>query len=181
MSTRFGLFPVLLLVSLAGEARAEEPASSWNPFASRLESHPGKLVLNLQAGSLHNEGLGLAVGYMPWGFAEVKFSYAYWTEHSVSGYLKFNLLPEAILTPYIPVGYALGIADMSGGLRLMSHQVFAGAGLQARVLSRFFVAGEVTANVMLAQSLKDRSEHYDVPPSDRLAVRLGFMVGVYLL
>ncbi len=172
---------VLCLICLPFTGMAAGRAAIQNPFASRLDPHPGLLVVNLQAGSLHNEGLGLSVGYMPWGFLEVKLSYAYWTEHSLASYLKFNILPRAMLTPYIPAGYALGIAGMRGGLRLWTHQVFAGAGLQARLLERFFVAGEVTANVIVGQQLKDHSDLHDVAPSDRLGIRVGFMVGVYLL
>lgn len=184
------LAQITVFLAFTGPAWAEqtakpEPAadrsSITNPFASRLNPHPGRLVVNLQAASLHNQGLGLAVGYVPWGFLEVKLSYAYWYEHSVAGYLKLNILPRAVLTPYIPVGYALGIANMRGGLRLYSHQLFAGAGLQARVLSRFFVAGEITANVIIQHTLKDKEEVYSVTPSHPLAICAGFLVGVYLL
>ena len=175
----------LLLLALTATARAEKPTpqrSSWaNPFASRLDPHPGRLVLNLQAASLHNDGVGVAVGYVPWGFLEIKFSYAYRTEHSVAGFAKLNVLPRAHLTPYVPLGYALGIADMRSGIRLYSHQLFAGAGLQARFLHRFFVAGEVILNFVVHQTLKDRKETYSIGPSDPTAVRVGFLVGLYLL
>jgi hypothetical protein len=165
----------------AGERAENTRSTIKNPFISRLSSRPGRLVVNLQAGSLHDEGAGVAVGYVPWGFLEVKASYAYGTEHSLAGFFKFNILPSAPLTPYIPVGYDLGIANMPGGLRLWTHRVFGGAGLQARILDRFFVAGEITANVILLHVLWDRSETYHVPPSDPLAVRVGFLAGVYLL
>ena len=168
----------MLLLALPHPASAKPLA---NPFADNLEPHPGRLVLNLQMASLHEEGLGLAVGYMPWGFVEIKASYAYWTEHSVAGLLKFNILPRAHLTPYIPLGYSLRIAKLPYGLRLMTHSVFAGVGLQARFLERFFVGGELTANVGIMQQLKDKSEIHEFAPSERFNVRAGFLAGVYLL
>lgn len=174
---------LLLLLASAPPALAEQPAESvWqNPFASRLDPHPGRLVLNLHVASLHGDGVGVAVGGVPWGFFEAKLSYAYGTEHTVAGQLKFNLLPRAALTPYLPLGYSLGISKLPYGLSLLTHRAFAGLGLQARILSRFFLAGEVTANVDLYHHLKDQSRAYDFPPSEYVSIRAGFLVGAYLL
>jgi hypothetical protein len=166
------------LLFMATPARAE---GFPNPFADHLEPHPGHLALNLQMGSVHGEGLGLAVGYMPCGYFEVKASYAYWTEHSVAGLFKFNILPRAHLTPYIPVVYTLRISSLPAGLQLLTHGLSVGAGLQVRFLERFFVAGELTANVALLGQLKDKSEHYEFAPSDEFTLRAGFLAGVYLL
>ncbi len=171
----------VLFQTAMGEAEPREGGGWQNPFSSRLDPHPGRLVLNLQAASLHNDGLGLAVGYVPWGFVEAKLSYGFWTEHTMAGLFKFNILPRAYLTPYIPVGYTLGISKLRFGLTLLTHHVFAGVGLQARFLNRFFLAGEMTANVTVHHQLRDRQESYSVAPSDWLQVRAGFLVGVYLL
>jgi len=186
LPTKHRLVALSLLVlgpAIAGSARAEPPsATAWhNPFASRLDPHPGRLVVNLHVASAHGDGIGVAVGGVPWGFFEVKLSYAYWTEHTVAVQLKFNLLPRAALTPYIPTGYTLGVAKLPHGLALLTHRVFAGVGLQARILTRFFLAGEVTANVDLYHNLKDQSRAYDFPPSDYLSIHAGFLIGAYLL
>lgn len=174
---------LILVLAHAPSSWAERQSErGWqNPFSAHLDSQPGRLVLNLQVASLHNDGVGLAVGYVPWGFLEAKVSYAYWTEHTLAGLFKFNILPRATLTPYIPVGYTLGLTKMRFGLTLYTHQLFAGAGLQARFLERFFLAGEFTANVTVNHQLQDQSESYSVVPSDWVQVRAGFMIGVYLL
>jgi len=177
-----GLVLGALTLLPAARAGAESAPAAWeNPFAPRLDPHPGRLVLNLQAASLHDQGLGFAVGWSPWGLLELKASYGYWVEHSIAGIVKINILPRAALTPYIPLGYTLGVARLPYGLTLLSHRVFAGVGLQVRFLQRYFLAGEITANVALQHHLKDQSESYDFDPTDRLRVRAGFLAGVYLL
>jgi hypothetical protein len=98
----------------------------------------------------------------------------------VAGLIAVPILPRALLSPYVTAGYALAIASLPQGIRLDSHQVVAGLGLEARVLDRYVLGAEVTGNGIVLQTLKDKSTSIELSPGERFTVQGGFHVGVHL-
>ncbi len=173
---------LVLLTSLAVNVFAQPAfAEPWtNPFASTYGEGPGLLSVGLHLGSVHAQGLGIEVGVTALPWLEVKASYGYWVEHSVAGFIKWNVLPRAMLEPYFVTGYDLALSKLKYGISLRTHQLVAGAGLQARLTDHIYLGGEVTANVVLGQTLIEKTATYDVGISDRVVVAVGFVVGVWL-
>lgn len=161
-------------------ARADE--RRWlNPFASGAEPAPGRFSVGLHGGSVHGRGLGFDLGVTALPWLEGKLSYGYHSEHSAVAYVKGTLIPTANLSPYLVAGYGYGLANLRGGISLHTHTVTPGLGLQARFADRYYVSGEVTANVILFHRLTERSNNsYSVEISDPWTLSVGFTAGVWL-
>jgi len=165
-------------------ASATPPANDarpfGNPFATAYDRGPELLRVGLHMGSMHREGVGPRLWFIPWEYLQLSASYGYRTEHSVASSLSVLLFPRALLTPYATAGYALRIASLPYGLRLLTHQIVAGLGLEARVLDRYFVGVEASANTIWRETLKSKSTTIELSPSDRLSIESGFHLGVAL-
>lgn len=167
------------MTSVPFAARADE--RRWlNPFASGAEPEPGRLSIGLHGGSVHGRGIGVDLGVTALPWLEGKLSYGYNSEHSAVAYVKGTLIPTANLSPYLVAGYGYGLANLRGGISLHTHTLATGLGLQARFADRYYVGGEVTANIVLFHRLSERSSSYSVEVSDPWALSVGFAAGVWL-
>ena len=176
------LFGVLALVvpAASGEARADE--RRWvNPVLRGAEPEPGRLSAGLHGGSIHGRGLGLDLGVTALPWLEAKLSYGYSAEHSAVAYLKGTLIPTASLSPYLIAGYGYGLQNLKGGISLQTHQLVSGLGLQARFADRFYVGGELTVNVILLHTLRERTQSFPVEVTDPWTLAAGFVAGVWFL
>jgi hypothetical protein len=171
---------VLVCLSSSSEARADE--RRWlDPFAPRAQPAPGLLSAGLHGGSVHGRGLGVDLGVTALPWLEGKLSYGYNVEHSAVAYAKGTLIPTASLSPYIVAGYGYGLSNLRGGISLRTQQVVAGLGLQARFADRFYVGGELTANIILFHTLTEKTQSYSVEVSDPWTLAAGFAAGVWFL
>lgn len=174
---------VAMLVALSGlcaEARADDVRWS-NPFASGVEPPPGRLSAALRGGSIHGKGLGFEVGVTALPWLEGKISYGYNSEHSGVAFLKTTFIPTANLSPYLVTGYGYQVSGLRGGISFQTHLLVTGLGLQARFAQRYYIGGELTANIVLFHRLTERSESFTVEITDPWGLFAGFVAGVWFL
>jgi hypothetical protein len=162
------------------DADAEGAWVFANPFEPAYADGPGWLRLGLQVGSFHRDGIGPSVTLVPWEYLELTVSYGYRTDHSVAGLLAVPLLPRALLTPYATAGYALAFVALPEQIRLYSHQLVAGLGIDARVADRYVVGVEVTGNGIFSQILQTEALSTETDPGERFSLQGGFHLGVHL-
>jgi hypothetical protein len=132
-------------------------------------------------GSVHRDGIGPSVTLAPWEYLRATATYGYRTQHSLAGLVSVPIFPRALLTPYVTAGYAQAIAALPQGIRLFSHQFVSGLGLEARVLDRYVLGGEMTGNWIFRQTLKEKVTTHVLMPGDPFTIQGGFYVGVHLL
>ncbi len=164
-------------------AETKRPAEAWafeNPFATAYASGPSLFRVGLHVGSVHRDGIGPSVTLVPWEYLRATVTYGYRTQHSAAGLVSVPIFPRALITPYVTAGYALGIAALPQGIRLFSHQLVAGLGLEARVLDRYVIGGEMTGNWIFRQTLREKTTTHLLEPGIPLSVQGGFHVGVQL-
>lgn len=183
MSQRFRLQAALVLlaglacVGKTQEALAGEPFK--NPFASSQQAPPGWFVANLHAGSFHENGIGVSAGVVPIRYLELKGSYAYRYERSLAAYAKVNILPMALLSPYVSTGYVRAGVKFDKGLSVAADSWFAALGLQARFLDHYFIGVEAAGLYVLQHSVTLDGATVLLGASDRFDVLIGFQTGVY--
>ena len=170
----------MLDASEVGTADPDGPNDFGNPFARGYDEGPGWLRLGLQAGSVHRDGIGPRVTFVPWEYVHLTATYGYRTDHSFAGILTTPLLPRAMLSPYLSAGYALAIGVLPQGLKIYTHQLVAGLGLEARILSRYVLGVEVTGNGTFKQILEHGAASNELGPSQRLSIHGGFHFGLHL-
>lgn len=107
-------------------------------------------------------------------------SYGYGTEHSFAGVAAFSLFPRAPLTPYVVSGYTLAVTTLPYGLKMWTHRVVAGIGLEARVLDRYYLGAEATVNTIWKVTLKNKQDTMDLEPGERYSFEPGFHLGMTL-
>lgn len=151
-----------------------------NPFQSYYDEGPAWLRVGLRMGSVHRDGIGPTVGVSPWDYLRLDATYGYRTQHSFAALVTVPIFPRALLTPYVTAGYALGMAALPQGIRLFSHQLVGGLGMEARVFERYVVGAEATTNWIFRQSLQDKADTHLLQPGVPLSVHGGFHVGVHL-
>lgn len=176
----FALWTTAFVLGIPTDARADD--ARWqNPFVGGREPRPGLLSAGLRGGSIHRRGLGVEIGVTPLDWLEAKLSYGYNAEHSGVAFLKTTLIPTASLSPYLVTGYGYQVSSFRGGISLHTHVLVTGLGLQARFAERFYVGGELTANIVLLHRLTEKSESFSVDVTDPWSLDAGFVAGVWFL
>lgn len=161
-------------------ARANESPGWKNPFASGAQPAPRLQSAGFHAGSVLGRGYGVDAGITAFPWLEAKLGYGYGAQHVGVAYVKATLIPTAYLSPYLVGGYSYGVTSVRA-ISLKTHEAIAGLGLQARFADRFFVGGEVTANIVLLHQLSDRRVSTAVEISDPYTINVGFVAGAWFL
>ncbi len=131
-------------------------------------------------GSSQRDGFGPRLWLVPWRYTELSASYGYGTEHSFVGTVSVPIFPLAELRPYVVSGYALALTRLPYGLRMYTHQVVGGLGMDARVLGRYYLGAEVTLNTVWKVTLKNKDDTMDLTAGDRYSFVSGIHMGVSL-
>ncbi|MBS2014196.1 MAG: hypothetical protein JST00_15005 [Deltaproteobacteria bacterium] len=177
--TRARSFLLALSVGMVGPRAAGADETPWrNPFAADAQPAPARFSGGLRAGSVHGTGLGFELGVTTFPWLEAKVSYAFYDEHSFVGFAKASLVPTASLTPYLVAGYGYGISNLRR-ISLRSHHVVGGLGLQGRFADRFYIGGELTARILVGQTLYQRGDTFDIEITDAWGLAAGFVAGVW--
>lgn len=167
-----------MFIPAAASANEDETSGFPNPFVSHYEAGPGPIGVGVHIGSFLRDGVGPRLTFVPWQHLELTAAYGYNTQHAFAGLVAVNVLPRALLQPYLPVGYSVSIADLPRGISLTTHYMVAGIGLRARVLSRYFVGAEVIGNGAITQILRERRDRHELAPSQRFVAKSGIHLGV---
>jgi len=176
-----GAFALTSLPAAASPPELHEEHDGFtNPFAQRYEAPSRWLRTGVHMGSSQRDGFGPRLWLVPWRYAELSASYGYGTEHSFVGTVSVPVFPLAQLRPYVVSGYALALTRLPYGLRMYTHQVVGGLGMDARVLGRYYLGAEVTLNTVWKVTLKNKDDTMDLTAGDRYSFVSGIHMGVSL-
>lgn len=171
---------VISIPAAAAPPDAQYEDGFANPFAQRYDDPSGWVRTGVHMGSSQRDGFGPRLWIVPWRYAELSASYGYGTEHSFVGTLSVPIFPLAELRPYVVSGYALALTRLPYGLRMYTHQVVGGLGMDARVLGRYYLGAEVTLNTVWKVTLKNKDDTMDLTAGDRYSFVSGIHMGVSL-